>query len=189
MIDCVWSGDYRGFASDPVSTSNTTAAVQRAIDRKLWLERDALNVPQKIPLTGTYWSNKVNIGEIAKRTGLPAKTIRYYEDIELVKPGRTANGYRIYGESDLHRLAFIQRARSFDFSIEECRLLLSLYENDARSSSDVKAIALSKISQIDRKLTELKSLKKTLRALADNCHGDDKPSCPIIDDLAGRSGV
>ena len=131
----------------------------------------------------------MNIGQASEQCGLPSKTIRYYEEIGLVTPGRAANGYRVYGDTDLHQLAFVQRARSFDFSIEECRLLLSLYEDDARSSSDVKAIALSKISQIDRKLTELKSLKKTLRALADNCQGDDKPSCPIIDDLAGRSGV
>lgn len=131
----------------------------------------------------------MNIGQVAERTGLPAKTIRYYEDIDLVTPGRAANGYRVYQDADLHQLAFIQRSRSFGFSIEECRLLLSLYEDDARSSSDVKAIALTKISEIDRKLSELKSLKSTLRALADNCHGDDKPSCPIIDDLAGRTSV
>lgn len=131
----------------------------------------------------------MNIGEVAERTGLPSKTIRYYEDIDLVTPMRASNGYRVYQDADLHQLAFIQRARSFGFSIEECRLLLSLYEDDARSSSDVKAIALSKISEIDRKLSELKSLKSTLRALADNCHGDDKPSCPIIDDLAGRTSV
>lgn len=131
----------------------------------------------------------MNIGEVSSRTGLPAKTIRYYEEINLVIPKRAGNGYRIYGEEDLHQLAFIQRARSFDFSIEECRLLLSLYEDDERSSADVKAIALSKIAEIDQKLTELKSLKSTLRALADTCHGDDKPSCPIIDGLAGRPTV
>lgn len=128
----------------------------------------------------------MNIGEVSERTGLPAKTIRYYEDIDLVTPKRASNGYRVYEDDDLHQLAFVQRSRSFGFSIEECRLLLSLYEDDARSSADVKAIALSKISEIDRKLSELKSLKTTLQALAKNCHGDDKPNCPIIDDLAGR---
>ena len=131
----------------------------------------------------------MKIGEVAERTGLPAKTIRYYEDIDLVTPARAANGYRAYSEKDLHQLAFIQRARGFDFSIDECRLLLSLYEDDARSSADVKTIALGKIAEIDKKLSELKSLKKTLRSLADTCHGDDKPNCPIIDDLAGRSNV
>lgn len=131
----------------------------------------------------------MNIGEVAERTGLPSKTIRYYEEIGLVMPTRASNGYRVYSDEDLHQLAFVQRSRSFGFSIEECRLLLSLYEDDARSSADVKAIAISKISEIDRKLLELKSLKSTLRALADNCHGDDKPNCPIIDDLAGRTPV
>lgn len=126
----------------------------------------------------------MNIGEVSTQTGLPVKTIRYYEEIDLVAPKRASNGYRVYSENDLHQLAFIQRARSFDFSIEECRLLLSLYKNDARSSADVKAIALSKIAEIDRKTKELKSLKKTLQSLASNCHGDDKPDCPIIDDLA-----
>ncbi|MEM9574414.1 MAG: Cu(I)-responsive transcriptional regulator [Pseudomonadota bacterium] len=127
----------------------------------------------------------MNIGEVSERTGLPAKTIRYYEDIDLITPKRASNGYRVYEDADLHQLAFVQRSRSFGFSIEECRLLLSLYEDDARSSADVKAIALSKIGEIDRKLSELKSLKTTLLALAKNCHGDDKPNCPIIDDLAG----
>ena len=131
----------------------------------------------------------MNIGEVAERTGLPSKTIRYYEEIGLVMPTRASNGYRVYSDEDLHQLAFVQRSRSFGFSIEECRLLLSLYEDDARSSAVVKAIAISKISEIDRKLLELKSLKSTLRALADNCHGDDKPNCPIIDDLAGRTPV
>ncbi|MEM8540733.1 MAG: Cu(I)-responsive transcriptional regulator [Pseudomonadota bacterium] len=128
----------------------------------------------------------MNIGEVSERTGLPAKTIRYYEDIDLITPKRASNGYRVYEDADLHQLAFVQRSRSFGFSIEECRLLLSLYEDDARSSADVKAIALSKIGEIDRKLSELTSLKTTLLALAKNCHGDDQPNCPIIDDLAGR---
>lgn len=131
----------------------------------------------------------MNIGEVSRRTGLPAKTIRYYEDIKLVTPKRASNGYRTYGEEDVHQLAFIQRARSFDFSIEECRLLLSLYVDDHRSSADVKAIALAKITEINRKLSELKSLKATLQSLADTCHGDEKPNCPIIDGLAGRSSL
>lgn len=131
----------------------------------------------------------MNIGEVSHRSGLPARTIRYYEDIDLVTPKRGSNGYRIYDDDDLHQLAFVQRSRSFGFSIEECRLLLSLYEDDARSSADVKAIALSKISEIDRKLSELKSLKTTLQTLAKSCHGDDKPNCPIIDDLAGRNSA
>lgn len=126
----------------------------------------------------------MNIGEVAERTGLPAKTIRYYEDIDLVRPARAANGYRDYGEDDVHRLAFLQRARSLGFTIDECRLLLSLYQDKDRASADVKALALDKIAEIDRKLTELKSLRTTLRRLADTCHGDDRPDCPIIDEIA-----
>lgn len=127
----------------------------------------------------------MNIGEAALQSNLPAKTIRYYEDIELVTPERSANGYRNYSENDVHRLRFVQRARSLGFSIDECRSLLSLYRDSNRASADVKALAMSKIEEIDRKITELGSLRRTLAALADKCHGDDKPDCPIIDDLAG----
>lgn len=127
----------------------------------------------------------MNIGQASHTTSLPAKTIRYYEEIELVKPGRAANGYRDYADADIHRLAFVQRSRSLGFTIEECRLLLSLYEDKERASADVKALALEKIAKIDRKLEELKSLKATLKSLAENCHGDGRPDCPIIDNLAG----
>ncbi|MBD1548979.1 Cu(I)-responsive transcriptional regulator [Roseibium aggregatum] len=127
----------------------------------------------------------MNIGAAAEQSNLPPKTIRYYEDIELVRPARSENGYRDYSETDVHRLKFLQRARSLGFTIDECRLLLSLYEDEHRASADVKAIALAKIEEIDRKLIELQSLRATLTNLAGNCHGDDKPNCPIIDDLAG----
>ena len=127
----------------------------------------------------------MNIGEASVATGLPAKTIRYYEDIGLIKPARTANGYRDYDGKDVHRLAFIQRSRSLGFGIDECRSLLSLYKDKDRASSDVKALALEKILEIDRKLKELKSLRSTLKTLADHCHGDDRPECPIIDEIAG----
>ena len=130
----------------------------------------------------------MNIGEASRQSELPPKTIRYYEDIALVKPSRSGNGYRDYSENDIHRLRFLQRSRSLGFTIEECRLLLSLYEDDQRASADVKAVANQKINEIDRKIKELRSLRRTLSSLAENCHGDDKPDCPIIDDLAGRSG-
>ena len=131
----------------------------------------------------------MNISEAAAQSGLPAKTIRYYEEIGIVNPDRAPNGYRSYSESDVHQLAFVQRARSLGFSIEECRLLLSLYGDDERASADVKKLALNKIDQIDQKIRELKSLKSTLSSLAKNCHGDNKPDCPILDDLAGRRNV
>ncbi|MEE9313032.1 MAG: Cu(I)-responsive transcriptional regulator [Rhizobiaceae bacterium] len=127
----------------------------------------------------------MNIGQASEKTQLPTKTIRYYEEILLVSPARAANGYRDYSEQDIHQLRFLQRSRSLGFTIEECRLLLSLYEDDHRASADVKAIARDKVGEIDRKIKELKSLRTTLKNLADNCHGDDKPNCPIIDELAG----
>lgn len=128
----------------------------------------------------------MNIGEAAKQSELPPKTIRYYEEIDLVKPSRLGNGYRDYSLSDVHTLRFLQRSRSLGFTIEECRLLLSLYADDRRASADVKSLANQKVAEIDRKIKELRSLRKTLSTLAENCHGNDKPDCPIIDDLAGE---
>lgn len=130
----------------------------------------------------------MNIGTVSAKSKLPAKTIRYYEDIALLKPARAENGYRDYSDQDVHRLRFLQRARSLGFSIEECRLLLSLYEDENRASSDVKALASEKVDEIDRKIRELKSLKSTLKNLVDHCHGDQRPDCPIIDELAGGDG-
>ncbi|WP_289034342.1 Cu(I)-responsive transcriptional regulator [uncultured Roseibium sp.] len=128
----------------------------------------------------------MNISAAAQLANLPAKTIRYYEDIDLLRPDRLDNGYRDYSESDVHRLRFLQRSRSLGFTIEECRLLLSLYDDDHRASADVKAIANAKILEVDRKIAELQGLKTTLSALARDCHGDDRPECPIMDDLAGH---
>ncbi len=128
----------------------------------------------------------MNIGEASERSGLPAKTIRYYEDISLVAPDRADNGYRDYSSNDLHRLRFLHRARNLGFSIDECRLLLSLYSDRKRASADVKALAEQKLSEIDAKIAELQSLKSALQPLVDCCHGDDRPDCPILDDLAGH---
>ncbi|MCO5081330.1 MAG: Cu(I)-responsive transcriptional regulator [Rhizobiaceae bacterium] len=130
----------------------------------------------------------MNIGTAAARSGLPAKTIRYYEDIGLLKPDRALNGYRDYSAADVHRLRFLQRARGLGFSVEECRQLLSLYGDAHRESAEVKAIALARLEDIDRKITELSALRTMLRHLVDNCHGDHRPECPIIDGLAGPSG-
>lgn len=126
----------------------------------------------------------MNIGQAAERSFLPAKTIRYYEEISLISPARAANGYREYSQQDVHRLRFLQRSRSLGFTIEECRVLLSLYDDDNRASADVKLIAQEKIAEIDLKINELQSLRETLSNLAAHCHGNDKPDCPIIDDLA-----
>jgi MerR family transcriptional regulator, copper efflux regulator len=131
----------------------------------------------------------MNIGDAAERSGLPAKTIRYYEDIRLVKPARGENGYRDYSNEDVHRLRFLQRARSLGFSVEECRQLLSLYTDKQRESADVKAVAEAKLVEIDHKIAELVSLQKTLQHLVHACHGDERPDCPILEELSGGDPV
>ena len=128
----------------------------------------------------------MNIGEVSRASGLPAKTIRYYEDIDLVRPARGANGYRDFSEQDTHKLAFLGRSRSLGFTIEDCRKLLSLYEDRDRASADVKALASEHLDRITRKIEELQALKSTIETLVACCHGDDRPDCPILDDLAGR---
>ena len=128
----------------------------------------------------------MNIGTAAEQANLPPKTIRYYEEIGLLSPERAENGYRDYSDKDVHRLRFLQRSRSLGFTIDECRLLLSLYDDKNRASADVKAVALEKVAEIDRKIAELQSLRDTLATLAKHCHGDGRPDCPIIDDLAGE---
>jgi MerR family transcriptional regulator, copper efflux regulator len=129
----------------------------------------------------------MNIGTAARQSGLPPKTIRYYEEIGLLTADRAANGYRDYSSEDVHRLRFVQRSRSLGFSIEECRQLLSLYTDRDRASADVKAIATEKLGEIDRKIAELTGLREMLGHLVENCHGDARPDCPIIDGLSGRS--
>jgi len=129
----------------------------------------------------------MNIGDAAAQSGLPAKTIRYYEDIGLVAPGRSGNGYRDFSDTDLHKLAFVQRARSLGFSIEECRALLSLYDDRDRASADVKDLAKAHLAQIEEKITGLQAMQKTLSELVHKCHGDDRPDCPILDGLSGAN--
>lgn len=126
----------------------------------------------------------MNISDVAERSGLPAKTIRYYEDIGLISPPRDANGYRAFRESDLHKLAFLGRARALGFKVEDCRKLLGLYENEARSSSEVKALAKQHLDEIQRKITDLSEMRETLAHLVDCCAGDNRPDCPILASLA-----
>ena len=128
----------------------------------------------------------MNIGTVSEKSGLPAKTIRYYEDIGLISPDRRDNGYRDYTSEDVHRLRFLQRSRGLGFSVEQCRQLLSLYGDTHRESAEVKAIAEAKLTEIDRKLVELQSLRDMLSHLVANCHGDGRPQCPIIDGLSGK---
>jgi Cu(I)-responsive transcriptional regulator len=126
----------------------------------------------------------MNIGEIASTTGLPAKTIRYYEDIGLIRPARDANGYRVFADTDAHKLAFLGRARTLGFSIEDCRTLLALYEDKSRASSDVKAVAKDHLAQIEEKIQQLETMRATLADLVHACAGDDRPDCPILKDLS-----
>ena len=127
----------------------------------------------------------MNISDAARASGLPAKTIRYYEEIGLIRPARGPNGYRDFSDQDAHKLAFLGRARSLGFSIEECRTLLSLYEDRDRASADVRQIARDHLGRITQKIEELQALHGMLETLVARCHGDDRPDCPILDDLAG----
>lgn len=129
----------------------------------------------------------MNIGTASEKSGLPPKTIRYYEDIGLINPDRQDNGYRDYCMEDVHRLRFLQRSRSLGFSVEECRQLLSLYGDRQRESAEVKAIAKAKLGEIDRKIAELRGLRDMLQHLVSNCHGDSRPECPTIEGLAGKA--
>ncbi len=131
----------------------------------------------------------MNIGEVSRASGLSAKTIRYYEDIGLVRPARGANGYRDFTKQDAHKLAFLGRSRSLGFTIEDCRTLMSLYEDRDRASADVKALASEHLDRIAQKIDELQALKSTLETLVRRCQGDDRPDCPILDDLAGHEAL
>jgi Cu(I)-responsive transcriptional regulator len=128
----------------------------------------------------------MNIGHASKISGLPAKTIRYYEEIGLVIADRRDNGYRDYSDTHLHKLKFLRRARRLGFRVDECRNLLSLYEDSERSSADVRELANAKVEEIETKIAELESLKETLSSLVKACHGDERPDCPILNDLAGE---
>jgi len=125
----------------------------------------------------------MNIGDVADHVGLPAKTIRYYEDIGLVRPLRDNNGYRAFQNKDLHKLTFLARARGLGFTIENCRALLALYEDQERASADVKGIANQHLAQIDAKIADLKAMRATLSHLVTECAGDNRPDCPILKGL------
>lgn len=129
----------------------------------------------------------MNIGDVSTQTGLPPKTIRYYEDIGLVVPGRSDNGYRQFREQDLHKLTFLGRARALGFTIEDCRTLMALYEDETRASSDVKRVAKSHLAKIEAKIADLQAMRDTLTHLVDCCAGDDRPDCPILQDLGGTT--
>jgi Cu(I)-responsive transcriptional regulator len=129
--------------------------------------------------------DKMNIGGAAGVSGVTAKMIRHYEGIGLIpRPARTAAGYRLYGEADLHRLRFVKRARDLGFSMKEISGLLALWRDRRRKSAEVKKLALRHVADLERRIAELEAMRRALADLAGHCHGDDRPHCPILEDLA-----
>jgi Cu(I)-responsive transcriptional regulator len=127
-----------------------------------------------------------SIGKAAELSGITPKMIRHYESLELIpKATRTAGDYRVYTSADVHTLRFIRRARSLGFSMEEIGTLLGLWRNQRRASEQVKRLATKHIAELDRKIAELQSMRAALAELAEHCHGDSRPDCPILSDLAG----
>lgn len=127
-----------------------------------------------------------NIGEAAAATGVSAKMIRHYEASGLIPPAnRSFANYRLYADADLHRLRFIKRARSLGFSMKQIEALLGLWHDQGRSSAEVKALARAHAQALAGKIAEMQAMQRTLEDLAAHCHGDTRPECPILDDLAG----
>ena len=127
----------------------------------------------------------MNIGHAAKATGISTKMIRYYETIGLITPAhRSDAGYRVYTDHDIHALRFINRARDLGFSVEQMRDLLALWRDRSRASADVKSIALEHVAKLKEKALALEAMSRTLEHLAENCHGDDRPDCPIIEEFS-----
>ncbi|MBV1795699.1 Cu(I)-responsive transcriptional regulator [Siccirubricoccus sp. G192] len=128
----------------------------------------------------------MNIGQAAAASGVSTKMLRYYESIGLIpKAGRTEAGYRVYSGTDVNTLRFIRRARDLGLSIERIRLLVGLWQDRERSSGDVKRITEEHVAELEAKIVELTAMRDSLRELADACHGDHRPECPILRDLEG----
>ena len=127
----------------------------------------------------------MNIGEASKATGVSVKMLRYYEEIGLVRPAlRAHSGYRVYSDKNIAMLRFVRRARDLGFPVEDIARLLELWRDGARSSADVKRLAEEHIAALEERIAALQSMQRTLERLACACHGDDRPDCPILDDLA-----
>lgn len=132
----------------------------------------------------------MNIGDMAKATGISAKMIRYYEEIGLIRPAlRAQSGYRVYSDTDLQTLRFIRRARDLGFTVKQIEDLLTLWRDRGRASADVKQIALGHVAALEKKMQELKEMSDTLLHLASHCHGDDRPECPILQTLGSVEAV
>jgi Cu(I)-responsive transcriptional regulator len=129
----------------------------------------------------------VNIGEAAELSGVSAKMIRYYEGVGLLPAARRSDsGYREYDRADVHRLRFVQRARDFGFSMAQVGALLGLWADRSRPSKEVKRIALGHVAELDDKIKHLRAMRNSLKHLANCCHGDNRPDCPILEDLSGE---
>lgn len=130
----------------------------------------------------------MTIGEAATRSGVPPKTIRFYEEAGIIKPAaRGENRYRAYSEPDVHTLRFIHRARRLGFPLKDVAALLELYRDSGRASRDVKKLALQHVAELDRKIGELTAIRNAISAVAEQCHGDHRPECPILDDLGAAT--
>lgn len=126
----------------------------------------------------------MNIGQAAEASGVSAKMIRYYEETRLIRPAdRSASGYRVYSHEDVHTLRFIRRARDLGFSVKQITLLLSLWQDKNRESAQVKQVALEHISELQTKIKEMQQMIDVLAELAESCHGDHRPNCPILNKL------
>ncbi|OYT91713.1 MAG: Cu(I)-responsive transcriptional regulator [Burkholderiales bacterium PBB3] len=140
--------------------------------------------PKPITVTGT----PVNIGEAARQSGVSAKMLRHYESLGLLgKVNRTDSGYRLYSPADVHTLRFIKRCRDLGFSMAEIAELVGLWQNRKRASSNVKKIAQKHMDELTERIAAMQSMQRTLATLLDCCHGDERPDCPILDDLAGKA--
>lgn len=128
----------------------------------------------------------MNIGEAAKASGVNSKLIRHYEEIGVIpRATRTDSGYRKYSEADIYILIFVKRARGLGFSMKEIKKLVGLWRNKTRTSAEVKVLAVNHITLLENKISELQAIVKTLKALAHTCHGDGRPECPILENIAG----
>ncbi|HEY7501802.1 MAG TPA: Cu(I)-responsive transcriptional regulator [Vicinamibacterales bacterium] len=129
----------------------------------------------------------MNIGRASQESGVSAKMIRHYEAIGLMaRARRTDGGYRIYSANDIHTLQFIRRARELGFSMKQIERLLGLWRNRRRASADVRRVAQQHIDDLQARIEKLESMRRSLQQLVQHCHGDDRPDCPILDDLAGE---
>ena len=145
------------------------------------------HAPVPLELADARRAGFYNIGEAARESGVSAKMIRHYESLGLLKPARrTGAGYRIYDDNDIHTLAFVRRARDLGFSIQQIKHLLGLWRNRRRASAEVRRIAQEHIAGLEQKIAQLQTMRRTLEQLAEHCHGDSRPDCPILEDLAAR---